>query len=78
MSGRAGEDFPTTVGAFDRTFNGGTGEGPHSQIDAFVLKLSTDGKLIYSTYIRDLSISSRRPSAAKISKLARPFRCRNS
>ncbi len=51
VSGRAGAGFPTTEGAFDRTFNGGIGEGPHSPTDAFVLKLSTDGKLIYSTYI---------------------------
>jgi len=51
VSGRAGQGFPTTGGAFDRTFNGGIGGGPHSPTDAFVLKLSTDGKLIYSTYI---------------------------
>jgi len=51
VSGRAGQGFPTTAGAFDRTFNGGIGNGPHSPTDAFVLKLSTDGKLIYSTYI---------------------------
>lgn len=51
VSGRAGKGFPTTEGAFDRTFNGGIGGGPHSPTDAFVLKLSTEGKLIYSTYI---------------------------
>jgi hypothetical protein len=51
VSGRAGEGFPTTEGAFDRSFNGGIGGGPHKPTDAFVLKLSTDGKLIYSTYI---------------------------
>jgi hypothetical protein len=51
VTGRAGNGFPTTEGAFDRTFNGGIGGGPHSPTDAFVLKLSTEGKLIYSTYI---------------------------
>jgi hypothetical protein len=39
-------DFPTTVGAFDTTFNGGTFG------DAFVTKLTRDGqRLIYSTYL---------------------------
>jgi hypothetical protein len=51
VSGRAGKGFPTTEGAFDRSFNGGIGGGPHKPTDAFVLKLSSDGKLIYSTYI---------------------------
>ena len=51
VSGRAGVGFPTTKGAFDETFNGGRGGGPHSATDAFVVKLSTDGKVIYSTYI---------------------------
>ncbi len=51
VSGRAGEGFPTTVGAFDRSFNGGIGLGPHDPIDAFVMKLSTDGEIMYSTYI---------------------------
>jgi len=37
-------DFPTTVSAFDTSYNGGQ--------DAFLFKLSSDGKqLIYSTYI---------------------------
>ena len=51
VSGRAGKGFPTTPGAFDRTFNGGLGGGPHSPTDAFVVKLSPDGELVYSTYI---------------------------
>jgi len=39
------DDFPTTAGAFDRTFNGGT-------IDAFVIKLDPEGRtLIYSTFL---------------------------
>ena len=37
-------DFPTTAGAFDTTFNGGT--------DAFVTKLDASGAaLVYSTYL---------------------------
>jgi hypothetical protein len=51
VAGRAGEGFPTTPGAFDRTFHGGKGGGPHKPTDAFVVKLSPEGKLIYSTYI---------------------------
>lgn len=51
LSGRAGEGFPTTAGAFDRTFNGGLGGGGHSPTDAFVTKLSPDGRIVYSTYI---------------------------
>ncbi len=52
-------DFPTTPGAYDETFNGGT--------DVFVVKLSSDGSsLIYSTLIggtgtegsRDIAINS--------------------
>jgi hypothetical protein len=38
-------DYPTTAGAFDRTFNGG-------DIDAFVTKLNASGSaLAYSTYL---------------------------
>jgi len=38
-------DFPTTPGAYDRTYNGGS-------IDAFVVKLSPDGRrLVYSTFL---------------------------
>jgi len=51
LAGRAGRGFPTTEGAFDRSFNGGTGGGPHLPSDAFVTKLSPDGDIIYSTYI---------------------------
>jgi hypothetical protein len=51
VAGRAGDEFPTTPGAFDRTFNGGRGGGPHEPTDAFVVKLSSEGELIYSTYI---------------------------
>lgn len=51
VSGRAGRSFPTTPGAFDRTFNGGRGGGPHEPTDAFVAKFSPEGQLVYSTYI---------------------------
>ncbi len=53
ISGRAGEGFPTTPGAFDRTFNGGSFQGKmHAPTDAFVVKLSANGdRLLYSTYI---------------------------
>jgi hypothetical protein len=43
----ASADYPTTTGAFDRTFNGGTFPG-----DAFVTKLNASGSaLVYSTYL---------------------------
>lgn len=51
VSGRAGTGFPTTPKAFDRTFNGGIGGGPHKPTDAFVAKLSPEGQLVYSTYL---------------------------
>ncbi len=40
-------NFPTTAGAFDRTYNGGSSAG-----DAFVTRLSADGSsLVFSTYL---------------------------
>jgi gliding motility-associated-like protein len=39
-----GQGTPTTSGAFDQTFNGGTQ-------DVFVTKFSSSGSLIYSTYL---------------------------
>jgi hypothetical protein len=56
LSGFAGDGFPTTIRAYDRTFNGG-GLPPDSDCpgcvgDAFVARLSRDGsRLDYSTYI---------------------------
>ncbi len=42
VAGNAGGGFPTTPGAYDTAFDGGT--------DGFVLKLSSGGALTYSTY----------------------------
>jgi len=48
----ASTDFPTTPGAFDRTYKGGRPNKVHGARDAYVLKLSADGqKLLYSTYL---------------------------
>lgn len=44
-------NFPTTPGAYDRQFNGGT-QGSGGYGDVFAAKLSPDGsRLIYSTYL---------------------------
>ncbi len=52
VSGRAGVGFPTTAGAYDRSFNGGTANPVHTAADAFITKLSADGShLLYSTYL---------------------------
>jgi len=53
LAGRAGTGFPTTLGAFDRSFNGGILiPGIHDATDGFVTKLSRNGdSLVYSTYI---------------------------
>jgi len=47
--GTASRDFPTTLGAYDRTFNFGDTSG--DECDAFVCKLGPDGQLIWSTYL---------------------------
>jgi Beta-propeller repeat len=45
-------DFPTTRGALDATFGGGTGTFEDVPVDAFAAKLSPDGsRLVYSTYL---------------------------
>lgn len=51
-TGAAGIGFPTTVGAYDQTFNGGTVPFPSApKLDAFVFKLKPTGSgFIYSTY----------------------------
>ena len=48
--GTTSSDFATTPGAFDRTYNGGTSEGPMG--DAFVAKLNAAGTaLVYATFL---------------------------
>jgi hypothetical protein len=44
VGGTASTDFPTTTGAYDRTFNGGS-------CDAFVSKFDPNGNLTWSTYL---------------------------
>ena len=56
VTGTNSADFPTTSGAFDRTFNGAT--------DAFVTKLNASGSaLAYSTFLGgpkiDMAMASR-------------------
>ncbi len=41
--GTESEDFPATLGAYDRSFNGG--------LDAFVMKLTAGGEIIWATYL---------------------------
>jgi hypothetical protein len=49
LGSTSSRDFPVTAGAFDTTFNGGSGDG---RDDIFVAKLNTEGSnLIYCTYI---------------------------
>jgi hypothetical protein len=47
--GTASHDFPTTPGAYDRTFNFGDTSG--EECDAFICKFGPDGCLIWSTYL---------------------------
>jgi hypothetical protein len=52
VGGTASSDFPTTTGAYDETFNtGGSQIGSAGQCDAFVMKFSPEGNLIWSTYL---------------------------
>ena len=52
VGGFAGPGFPTTPGAFDRSFNGDGGCCGGFFGDGFVAKLSQDGsRLVYSTYL---------------------------
>ncbi|WHZ24627.1 MAG: hypothetical protein OJF47_003739 [Nitrospira sp.] len=41
--GTESADFPTTPGVYDRSFNGSS--------DAFVMKLTVDGKIVWATYL---------------------------
>ena len=50
--GTSSPDFPTTPGAYDRTFDGsGTSAGNSGPMAAFVTKLSPNGKMIWSTLV---------------------------
>ena len=50
--GTASSDFPTTPGAYDRTYNtGGSQIGSAGNCDAFVCKFDSNGSLIWSTYL---------------------------
>jgi len=52
VGGTASTDFPTTPGAFSRTFtSGGTSLGNNGPMDAYVAKFTPSGQLIWSTYI---------------------------
>ena len=50
--GTASTNFPTTSGAYSRTFSsGGTSLGSAGPMDAFVAKFSPGGRLLWSTYL---------------------------
>ena len=52
VGGTASSDFPTTPGAYDRTFNtSGTNIGPAGYCDAFVAQFHPNGSLNWSTYL---------------------------
>jgi len=45
-------NFPTTAGAYDRTFgSGGTSFGSAGPADAFVMKFNRSGQLLWSTFV---------------------------
>lgn len=51
--GTASTDYPTTAGAYDRTFDNGSCPtlGSGGQMDIFVTKLNPSGQIIWSTYL---------------------------
>ncbi|MBI5648597.1 MAG: SBBP repeat-containing protein [Ignavibacteriae bacterium] len=50
--GTSSRDFPTTPGAYDRTFaTGGTSLGSGGPMDVFVTKFDRNGRLLWSTYV---------------------------
>jgi hypothetical protein len=52
VGGTSSSNFPTTPGAYDRTFdNTGTQIGSAGHLDAFVAKFNANGQLIWSTYL---------------------------
>ena len=50
VGGTASLDFPTTPGAYDRTFNGGGTQSP-DPCDAYVVKFWPNGTMAWSTYL---------------------------
>lgn len=52
VAGRAGVNFPTTPGAFQTTFAGDNNpNGAYGTQDGFVLRLDTDGSVLWATYV---------------------------
>ena len=52
VGGTASADFPTTHGAYDRTFaSGGSDLGSAGPCDAFVVKFDADGNRLWATYV---------------------------
>ncbi len=50
--GTSSPDFPTTPGAYSRKFDGsGTSAGNSGPVDAYVTKLTADGKMVWSTLV---------------------------
>lgn len=67
IAGRAGAGFPTTPGAFQTTFAGGTNDPTYGPEDGFVCKVAPDGaSVVFCSYmgssdnriIRDLALDS--------------------
>ncbi|WP_219893273.1 SBBP repeat-containing protein [Aquisediminimonas profunda] len=52
VGGTTASDFPTTAGAYDRSFGGGgSAVGLQGASDAFVVKMAPDGHIIWSTFL---------------------------
>ena len=52
VGGTSSADFPTTAGAYDRSYNTGGGElGTQGATDAFITKMDSTGKIVWSTYL---------------------------
>lgn len=52
VAGRAGNNFPTTPGVFQTTFAGDNNpNGAYGTQDGFVLRLDTDGSVLWATYV---------------------------
>lgn len=54
VGGTSASDFQTTPGAYDRTYGDGTvgtGLGNAGQTDVFVVKLDSNGRLLWSTFL---------------------------